>query len=126
MLNKEQQQFLRRTLKDLINKYEKDIGALGFFNILKKSEYNSFIVRFKDLIIKLDDGEDILEKMTLGEVGTLRNISYSAADNIKKIPNFKENENLIIDITLAIECIKELSKELSEVDNAENHGVHGF
>ena len=126
MLNKEQQQFLRYTLKELINKYEKDIGALGLFNILKKSEYNSFIVRFKDLIIKLDDEKDILEKMTLGEVGTLRNISYTAVDNIKKIPNFKENENLIIDITLAIECIKELSKELSEVDNAENHGVHGF
>ena len=126
MLNKEQQQFLRLTLKKHISEYEGYIENLSFFNILKKSGYNSFIVRFKDLIIKLDDSEGILEKMTMGEVRTLRNISYEVVTNIKKIPNFTENEKLVTNITLAVECIKELSKELSEIDNAENHGVQGF
>lgn len=126
MLNQEKQQFLRQSLGKLITQYEESISTLSFFNLFKKSEYNSFIARFKNLLIKLNDNENILEKMSLGEVATLRNISMERARDIKKIPKYEEDEKLVAEITLARECIIELSKELAEVDNAEGSGVQPF
>ncbi|MCF6331274.1 MAG: hypothetical protein L3I99_06985 [Sulfurimonas sp.] len=117
MLNK-QQQFLRHTLEESITQYEEYIDALGFFDFFKKSEYNSLIVMFKNLIPKLNDNENILENMTMGEVATLRNVSLEIIDKIKSTPNYLKDENLIAEITLAIECVRELSKELSEADDA--------
>ncbi len=117
MLNKKQQ-FLRHTLKNSIAQYEEYIDTLGFFDFFKKSEYNSLIVMFKNLITKLNDNENILENMTMGEVATLRNVSIEVIDKIKNTPNYLKDENLVAEITISIECVRELSKELSEADDA--------
>lgn len=126
MLNSEQQQFLRKTLGQLINQYEEYISTLSFFSLFKRSEYNSFIARFKSLLIKLNDNEDILEKMSLGEVATLRNIAMERARNIKKTINYEQDSNLFAEITIARECIIQLSKELEEIDNAQESGVQPY
>lgn len=126
MLNKEQQQFLRQNLAKLIDQYEEYITTLSFYNFFKRSEYNSFIVRFKSLQIKLNDNEDVLKKMSLGEVATLRNISIENAKNIKKTANYKQNKDFMKEITIARECIIQTSKELEEIDNAQDSGPQPF
>ena len=115
MLNQEQQQFLRNALKEFINQYEEYLNNLKYFSFFKKNEYKSLIIRFKNLLIKLDDNKDVLKKMSMGEIATLRNISLDILDKIKNTPNAQENKDLIIKATFSMECLTELSKELSEI-----------